>query len=164
MKDKIRQKIAKLAHKWLLPDYEDTIVTKSGNRHLLLTRGPATNLGSWRKLPKKLRTGTKQYDILKRIWQSGDEGMSFTDIQMYILGGDQQVQAGPSSLPHEDEAQYDYERGIPSDRTRRIRPSRGHYSTWMSYVLPLFCEKGSDGRYRLTQLDLKNHFDNTSVM
>tara|TARA_B100000963_G_scaffold334854_1_gene328428 strand:- start:6366 stop:6854 length:489 start_codon:yes stop_codon:yes gene_type:complete len=159
MKDKQKSSLISLAHKWLLPEYEDTIVTKSGNRHIKLTSEPATPMGSWRALPKKLRIGTKQYDILKRIWQSGDEGMTFTDIQMYILGGEEQVQSGPSSLPHEEEPQYDYERGMFSDNTRRVRPSRGYYSTWMSYILPLFCEKGTDGKWRLTQQDLLHHFE-----
>lgn len=141
---------------WLLPQQRGTRLSRSGKLWLPLHTGTNWQEGSYRarKAPKEILIGSRQWGILERIWQAGEEGLSFTQIQMFILGGEEQLQAGPADLPHERQPVWDYELGGRTGRTHRVRQSRGHYGTWISNVMPGFCTKGEDGRWRLTQPDI----------
>lgn len=145
---------------WLVPGLEATVAAENGNMWVHIENNEFPE-GSYRnrKIPKKVKLDTKQYNILKRIWESGEKGLSFTDIQMFILGGEEQLQAGSSTLPHAQERVWDYEMGGFTNRTRRVRQSRGHYGTWITNTMPGFCTKGDDGKWRLTQENLLDHFN-----
>ena len=145
---------------WLVPELEETVTAENGNMWINIETNEFPE-GSYRykKMPKKIKIDTKQYNILKRVWEAGQEGLSFTDIQMFILGGEDQLQAGTSTLPHERQRVWDYDNSNFTDRTVRVRQSRGHYGTWITNTLPCFCTKGEDGRWRLTQKNLLNHFN-----
>jgi len=116
------------------------------------SRGPTT------ETPNYMLIDTKQYNILKRIWQSGDEGLRYTDIQMFIIGGEEQIKAGPSSLPHSNISRWDWRSNEHTGSTR-VRTSRGHYSTWLSYQLPLYTVKKPNGKWILDHPILKRHFE-----
>ena len=120
---------------------------------------PAGWRPAFAKPHKRMLMDSKQYNILKRIWQSGEEGLRFTDMQMFMIGGEEQLKAGPSSLPHKKE-------GVGWDgKTRsyksihRVRTSRGLHSTWLTNKLPLYAIKKSNGRWKLDHSGLKRHFE-----
>lgn len=144
---------------WLVPQLRGTRLSGSGKLWLPLPSGSNWPEGSYRarKAPKEIRIGTLQWRTLERIWLAGDEGLSYTQIQMFLLGGEKQLQAGPAGLPHERQRVWDRNGGGWTDRTHRMRQSRGHYGTWLSNQMPSFCTKGEDGRWRLTQPDIADY-------
>ena len=146
---------------WLIPELKGIDASGPGGLWVPLPSGNLFPEGSYqhRKIPKKLKVGTRQWDILRRIWQSGEEGLRYTDIQMFILGGEEQLSKGPSTLPHGQERVWDFDLGGWTNKTVRVRQSRGHYGTWLTNVMPAFCTKGTDGRWRLTHPDLVEHFE-----
>lgn len=153
--------VNKYVNRYIAPELRGTVAAANGNMWVKIDDNNFPD-GSYfsRKISKKLKIDTVQYRILKRIWESGNTGLTFTDIQMFILGGEDQLQKGPSNLPRVDDQQWDHDNGGFTGRVHKVRASRGHYSTWLSYTMPAFCTKGDDGRWRLTQKDLLVHFKN----
>jgi len=135
-------------------------VSNSGRLWVDLSADPREIKG-WRhtaKTPKSMLMDTVQYNILKRVWQSGEEGLRYTDIQMFIIGGEEQLIAGPSSLPHRYEKVWDNELQTWSrTKSHRVRISRGQYGTWLTNQLPLYAIKNSNGRWKLDHPVLKRH-------
>ena len=134
-------------------------VSNSGRLWVDLSTDPREIKG-WRhtaKTPKHMLMDTIQYNILKRIWQSGEEGLKYTDIQMFIIGGEEQLTTGPSSLPH-TRKHWDWNtRSYKSGN--KVRISRGKYGNWLTNQLPLYAIKNSNGRWELDHPILKRHFE-----
>lgn len=137
-------------------------VSNNGRLWVDLSADPREIKG-WRhtaKTPKHMLMDTKQYNILKRIWQSGEEGLRYTDIQMFIIGGEEQLTTGPSSLPHNYDFVWDDElRKMSTTKRHRVRKSRGQYGTWLNNQLPLYAIKNSNSRWKLDHPILKRHFE-----
>lgn len=134
-------------------------VSNSGRLWVDLSSDPR-EIKTWRhtaKTPKSMLMDTKQYNILKRIWQSGEEGLRYTDMQMFMIGGEEQLTAGPSSLPHTNK-RWDWKTKSYKS-SNRVRTSRGLYSTWLTNQLPLYAIKNSNGKWELDHPILKRHFE-----
>lgn len=104
--------------------------------------------------PKFLQYGGLQYNTLKWIWQGGSAGRRYRDIQLFLMGGEVQVEKGTQ---FRKEPVYNWETG--THRIGNVNPERGRYSSWLSYTMPNYCIKGSDGRWRLNDLALIAHFN-----
>ena len=150
---KVRAKHWNRLTSFILPELNGTQVSERGG--LMIPLAPSERRGHWKK-PARLRIGTGQYNVLKWIWQAGEEGRRYTDIQLYLIGGQEAVERGPQS--EEDPQVWDYQRG--EYRPGRRNPLRGHYSTWLSYYMPHFCTKLENGRWKLTEPMLLQHFNN----
>lgn len=138
---------------FILPELRGTQVSERGS--VMIPLAPSERRGHWKK-PARLRIGTGQYNVLKWIWQAGEEGRRYTDIQLYLIGGQEAVEQGTKS--EMDPRVWDYQRG--ESRPGRRNPLRGHYSTWLSYYMPHYCTKLENGRWVLTEPALVNHFNN----
>lgn len=140
--------------KWIVPELRGTVVSSKGN--LMIPVEPKEQTGfRMEKKPRTIRVGTGQYNTLKWIWQAGEDGRRYTDIQLFLIGGEENVARGPQSKRVED---FDH-------RTRTYRevsrnPLRGHYSTWLSYSMPNYCTKNGEGNWVLTDKNLLAHFNN----
>ncbi len=141
---------------FLLPNLRGTHVSGSGNIHIKLNTDNPSPSRSRHKKPSRLRVGTRQYSILKWIWQAGEEGRRYTDIQLWILGGDERVAKGTSSRK---EMGWDWNTGRRKEVLRN--PQRGHYATWLSWMMPNFCSKNEKGNWVLTDPELITHFEST---
>lgn len=135
-----------LVSKILLPELKDTIISNSGRIYVHLDKKEARS--PHRKKPNILRVGTIRYNILKYIWESGDEGRSFSDIQKFILGvkGDW------------PEDHYKYEKDWETGNPRRVRHSRGQYGTFISNDLPHYAKKNDNGKWVIWDQNLLLHF------
>jgi len=124
---------------FFLPHLRGTYASESGRIYIKLD--PKTSRSSRSKKPSLLRVGTKQYNTLKYIWQAGEDGRRYTDIQLFLLGGEENVAKGIQSRP---------ERG---------NPLRGRYSSWLSWTMPNYCSKNEKGNWVLDEPALLNHFN-----
>ena len=140
--------------KWIVPELRGTVVSSKGN--LMIPVEPKEQTGfRMGKKPRTIRVGTGQYDTLKWIWQAGFEGKRYTDIQLFLIGGEENVARGPQS-----KKVIDYRRmGTGEEREVLRNPLRGHYSTWLSYSMPNYCTKNSRGNWVLTDKNLLAHFN-----
>ena len=138
---------------FLLPHLRGTYASGSGRIYIKLD--PDTSRLRRNKKPSRLRVGTKQYNTLKWIWKAGAEGRRYTDIQLFLLGGEEAVEQGTKS--EVDPQVWDYRRG--EYRPGRRNPFRGHYSTWLSWMMPNFCSKNENGNWVLNEPELLNHFN-----
>ena len=138
--------------KYLVPNLRGTEVSERGG--VMIPLAPSERRGHWKK-PQRLRVGTGQYNVLKWIWQAGEEGRRYTDIQLYLIGGKEGVERGPQTR---SETWRDWRTG--ETVTRQLNPLRGHYSTWLSYYMPHYCTKLENGRWVLTEPKLIQHFNN----
>ena len=151
-----RNDILRELSKWIMPELRGTTVSLKGN--LMIPVEPKKRSGfRMEKKPRTIRVGTGQYNTLKWIWQAGDEGRRYTDIQLFLIGGEENVAKGTQSERVED---FDH-------RTRTYRevsrnPLRGHYSTWLSYSMPNYCTKNGEGNWVLTDKNLLAHFNNAN--
>lgn len=134
----------KLVSRILLPELRNTIISTSGRISVPLD----AESNSWRRKPKTLRMGTIRYSILKYIWDGGDEGRSFSDIQKFILGV-------KDNWPEEH---YEYHNDWRTGNPRRTRHSRGQYSTFISNDLPHYAKKNSRGKWVIWDPNLLLHF------
>ena len=153
-----RNDILRELSKWIMPELRGTVVSLKGN--LMIPVEPKESLGGRRgfsmtKKPLTIRVGTKQYDTLKWIWQAGAEGRRYRDIQLFLIGGEENVAKGTQSKRVED---YDYHTRTYREVSRN--PLRGHYSTWLSYSMPNYCTKNEAGNWVLTDRNLLAHFNN----
>ena len=140
--------------KWIVPELRGTVVSNKGN--LMVPVEPKVHTGfRMEKKPRTIRVGTGQYNTLKWIWQAGEEGRRYTDIQLFIIGGEENVAKGPQSKRVVD---YDYRTQTYREVSRN--PLRGHYSTWLSYSMPNYCTKKENGNWVLTDKNLLAHFNN----
>lgn len=143
-------------HSWtritsfLLPHLRGTHASGSGRIYIKLD--PRTSRVRTNEKPSRLRVGTKQYNTLKWIWQAGAEGRRYTDIQLFLIGGEENVAKGIQSKPEEGWVRATY-------REVKRNPLRGHYSTWLSYSLPNYCSKNKNGNWVLDEPALVNHFN-----
>ena len=133
----------KRVSKRLLPELMDTIISNSGRISVPLDKN-----GYHHSKPNTLRTGTIRYGILKYIWEGGDEGRSFSDIQKFILGV-------KDNWPEEH---YTYEKDWETGELRRQRHSRGMYSTFISNELPNYAKKNDKGKWVIRDENLLLHF------
>ena len=140
--------------KRFMPELRGIVVSSKGN--LMIPVEPKEQTGfRMGKKPRTIRFGTGQYNTLKWIWQAGEEGKRYTDIQLFLIGGEENVAKGTQSRREED---YDYRTGEYKEVSRN--PLRGHYSTWLSYSMPNYCTKNSRGNWVLTDKNLLAHFNN----
>lgn len=153
MKKAYRDQFWRGVTEYLVTDLRGTEVSERGG--VMIPLEPSERRGIWKK-PKRLRVGTGQYNVLKWIWQGGEEGRRYTDIQLYLIGGEEAVERGPQSKVNP--RVWDYQRG--EYRPGRVNPLRGHYSTWLSYYMPHYCTKLENGRWVLTEPALIRHFNN----
>ena len=137
---------------FILPHLRGTHASESGRIYIKLD--PETSRLRRHKKPSRLRVGTKQYDTLKWIWQAGEEGKRYTDIQLFLIGGEENVARGPQS---KKVTSYNFE--TREEREVLRNPLRGHYSTWLSYSMPNYCTKNSRGNWVLTDKNLLAHFN-----
>jgi hypothetical protein len=133
--------------KWIMPELRGTVVSHKGN--LMVPVEPKERTGfRMTKKPRTIRVGTGQYNTLKYIWQAGEEGRRYTDIQLFLIGGEERVARGTQSKRVND-VSFDLQ-----------NPERGHYSPWLSYSMPNYCTKNSRGNWVLTDRNLLAHFNN----
>ena len=137
---------------FILPHLRGTHASESGRIYIKLD--PETSRVREHKKPSRFRVGTKQYDVLKYIWKAGAEGRRYTDIQLFLIGGEENVAKGTRSKREEG---YDYRTGEYKEVSRN--PLRGHYSTWLSNSMPNYCTKNSRGNWVLTDKNLLAHFN-----
>ena len=148
-----RNDILRELAKWIMPELRGTTVSLKGN--LMIPVETKEHSGfRMEKKPRTIRVGTGQYNTLKWIWQAGDEGRRYTDIQLFLIGGEENVARGPQSKRVMD---YDWETGEEREVLRN--PLRGHYSTWLSYSMPNYCTKNENGNWVLTDKNLLAHFN-----
>ena len=140
--------------KWIMPELRGTTVSSKGNLMIPVEPKEQTRFRMQKK-PRTIHVGTKQYDTLKWIWQAGEEGRRYTDIQLFLLGGEENVARGTQS---KRVIEYDWETGKEREVSRN--PLRGHYSTWLSWMMPNYCTKNSRGNWVLTDRNLLAHFNN----
>ena len=154
MQKQTRQETWRRVTSFILPQMRGTLASGSGR--ILIPTEPleSESRRHWKK-PLTIRMGTLQYNTLKWIWQGGEEGRRYRDIQLYMLGGEENVARGTQSKRVMD---YDY--NTHTEREVSRNPFRGHYSTWLSYYMPNFCTKTRDGRWRLNDKNLIQHFTN----
>ncbi len=137
---------------FLLPHLRGTHASGSGRIYIKLD--PDTSRVVRHEKPSRLRVGTKQYNTLKWIWQAGAEGRRYTDIQLFLIGGEENVAKGTQSKRVED---YDYRTDTYREVSRN--PLRGHYATWLSWMMPNYCSKNEKGNWVLDEPALVNHFN-----
>jgi len=137
---------------FILPHLRGTHASESGRIYIKLD--PETSRLRRHKKPSRLRVGTKQYDVLKYIWKAGAEGRRYTDIQLFLIGGEENVAKGTRSKREEG---YDYRTGEYKEVSRN--PLRGNYSTWLSWMMPNYCSKNENGNWVLDEPALVNHFN-----
>ncbi len=133
--------------RYLLPELNNTIISRAGRISVPLDNETRSHRGRTMK-PKTLRMGTIRYNILKYIWNGGDEGRSFSEIQKFILGvkGD---------WPEEH---YRLETDWETKALRRQRHSRGMYSTFISNDLSNYANKNNKGKWVIVDKNLLLHF------
>ena len=137
---------------FLLPHLRGTHASESGRIYINLD--PDTSRLRRNKKPSRLRVGTKQYNTLKWIWQAGAEGRRYTDIQLFLLGGEENVAKGIQSRPERG-----YDPRTATFRELKRNPLRGHYATWLSWMMPNYCSKNENGNWVLDEPALVNHFN-----
>jgi len=131
---------------FFLPHLRGTHVSESGRIYIKLDPETSRVSGRHRK-PNLLRVGTKQYNALKYIWQAGEDGRRYTDIQLFLLGGEENVARGTQSKRVND-VSFDLR-----------NPLRGRYSNWLSWTMPNYCSKNEKGNWVLDEPVLVNHFN-----
>lgn len=104
--------------------------------------------------PKYIQYGTLNYNTLKWIWQGGSAGRRYRDIQLFLIGGEERVKQGTQ---FRKEQVWNWR--TESWSMANVNPKRGQYSGWLSYTMPNFCIRGSDGRWRLNDQALIAHFN-----
>jgi len=140
--------------KWIIPELRGTKVSSKGSLMIPVEPKERTGFGMAEK-PRTIRVGTGQYNALKYIWEAGAEGRRYTDIQLFLIGGEENVAKGPQSKRARG---YDYRTGTYREVSRN--PLRGHYSTWLGYLMPNYCTKNGEGNWVLTDRNLLEHFNN----
>ena len=121
-------------------------VSNSGRLFIDLASEPRSMWTS--RTPRKMRLDTLQYNTLRFIWAAWEKGIRYTDIQRFMVGPELYDRMRSKSV-------YNKYKG----KTYKVNQSRGHYSTWLSYHLPLYAIKNSNGKWELDHPILKRHFE-----
>jgi hypothetical protein len=127
----------------------DLVISGSGTPYVDLKEEPRSMGGRWYgyKTPRKMRLDTLQYNTLRFIWEAGEKGIRYTDIQRFMVGPELYDRMRSKSV-------YNKYKG----KTYKVNQSRGHYSTWLSYHMPMYSEN-IDNKWVLTHPVLKRHFE-----
>ena len=121
----------KRKHKWV--EIDDESKYTGGLTRFPFSRRP--------KLPNRIRVGTTQYNVFRFIYNSGHEGVRYTDVVKYIIVSN----SGGS---------YD------SRSTDRGYWSSQLSGTWKQPgILTGYCKKNENGRWVLTNRSLIDHFN-----
>ena len=123
-------------------------VSNSGRLWVDLKQEPIS-MGGWNvsRITRKMRLDTLQYNTLKFIWEAGEKGIRYTDIQRFMVGPELYDRMRSKSV-------YNKYKG----KTYKVNQSRGHYSTWLSYHMPIYSEN-INNKWVLTHPILKRHFE-----
>lgn len=108
-------------------------ISNSGKLHLKLN-DYNVNYAYYSKTPKTMQLDTVSYNLLKKVWEAGEEGMRFSDIQRYKIG----------------KSKYD----------KSPYKHRGILGSWLTNILPLYATQDPNTRkWIITAPFLIDHFE-----